>query len=172
VSCLYFRFASPLLSLVADDSLPLLLQYYLFDLVDDPYETTNLYNSDSTYEAIQDELYEAIAQYNNYYDTAETSSENEDCFPTWNNADNFIVPWVKEDDIKGMRKDKVVSSWPNYCGTYTETDLYSQGLLASQSALSATPEQIKSGALDKFKPLTEEERAAKKATSTRRTVRK
>ena len=148
-------------------------QYYLFDLISDPYETTNLYNLNSTYEAIQGELYTAIDQYNRHYYIAETDEDNSDCFPTWNNADNFIVPWIKEDDIKGMRKDKVVSSWPSYCGTYKETDLYSQqGLLASQSALSASPEQIKSGTLDKFKPLKEEERAAKKAASTRRTVRK
>lgn len=75
--------------------------YWLFDLVNDPYETTNLYYSDEGYiKTARETLYQLLPDYYLKSSLLEFPTRgNLAAFQRWKEHDDFIVPYVKEDDM-------------------------------------------------------------------------
>ena len=69
---------------------------FLFDLVSDPYEITNLY-SEGAYASIISTLETQLATYANSstQDVEYALPTNKACYVAWKKADNTIVPWIK-----------------------------------------------------------------------------
>ena len=76
--------------------------YFLFDLENDPYETTNLYDdgSDET-EAAKTELYAYLEAYEEKSNVmaADVQTRSMRTMPVWKDHNDYMVPWVNEDDI-------------------------------------------------------------------------
>jgi arylsulfatase A-like enzyme len=83
--------------------------YLLFDIINDPYETTNLYD-DPSYSGVVDTLYDRLhqASANKRWDSG-VSYFSKQAKAAWKERDNYITPWVKEASLKGK------SGFPNYC---------------------------------------------------------
>jgi arylsulfatase A-like enzyme len=92
--------------------------YYLFDLVNDPYETKNLYNSsDKAIETAKQALYQLAEKY--YSRSKEITFEmrgNREAFIVWKDHDDFIVPYAIEKDLD---QDK---AFPRDCSSYRFKD--------------------------------------------------
>jgi len=70
---------------------------FLFDLTNDPYETTNLYDDDK-YSAVIDELEGKLDEYAvNVKEDVEDAKTTKACYPAWKEAGNVIVPWAKKE---------------------------------------------------------------------------
>eukprot|EP01035_Chromulina_nebulosa_P019029 gene19029-24849_t len=83
-------------------------QYYLFDLIDDPYETTNLYDStDSDIIAVKESLYDSIATVVAKVDEYCEIEKSDSAVTVWSDYDNYVLPWELDDDSS--------SSYPQYC---------------------------------------------------------
>lgn len=84
---------------------------YLFDLVNDPYETTNLYHNDAyatERKALYSHLDSLIAS--SAEDKCPKSSEKSEAAKiAWKEAGNYVVPWIKSSDLKS--KD----TYPDSC---------------------------------------------------------
>ena len=76
--------------------------YFLFDLVNDPYETTNLYDdgSDET-EAAKTELYAYLEAYEEKSTVmaADVQTRSMHTMPVWKDHNDYMMPWVNVDDI-------------------------------------------------------------------------
>ena len=71
---------------------------FLFDLTNDPYETTNLYD-EGAYADVIEELEGKLAEYAaNAKEDEEDTKSTKACYPVWKEAGNVIVPWVKEEN--------------------------------------------------------------------------
>jgi arylsulfatase B len=83
--------------------------YFLFDLVNDPYETKNLYN-DPDYSTIVNTLYDRLHQSseNKRWDSG-VSYFSKEAKEAWKERENYITPWVKEEELEGK------AGFPNYC---------------------------------------------------------
>lgn len=97
--------------------------YYLYDLVNDPYETNNLYYApDAYYTAIKEELYSQLDVYraNSKYQVYDTTKSIH-AFTVWKKHSNLVSPWINEDDAKDLMTsyDK---SYPDYCGDLVDDD--------------------------------------------------
>lgn len=86
------------------------MQYYLFDLDDDPYEIKNHY-SNSKYESVVKELYSALDSYIANANPPMHVRQTQDQYAVWKDNNNYIVPW--EDAEDGYK-----SSYPTSCGNY------------------------------------------------------
>jgi arylsulfatase A-like enzyme len=77
--------------------------YYLFDLISDPYETTNLYYSeDIPVSTARETLYKLLPEY--YMKSTEITASlrgNQKAFKVWKDHADFIVPFVKDEDLEG-----------------------------------------------------------------------
>ena len=76
--------------------------YFLFDLENDPYETTNLYDDDSDeVETAKTELYLYLEAYEEKSNTmsADVQTRSMHTMPVWKDHNNYMMPWVNEDDI-------------------------------------------------------------------------
>lgn len=76
--------------------------YFLFDLENDPYETTNIYDFGST--ATEDAKTELYAMLDVFASKAremdgDIEARNKHTLQAWKKHDDYIVPWVDEDDI-------------------------------------------------------------------------
>jgi arylsulfatase A-like enzyme len=70
---------------------------FLFDLINDPYETTNLYDDDKYSEVIE-ELQAKLKEFKDNSRTDVYSDEiNKMCFRVWKAASNVIVPWTLDE---------------------------------------------------------------------------
>ena len=75
---------------------------FLFDLVNDPYETYNIYvNSDTKYGAAKVKLYAIIEEYEAKAALMSSNfdSRSKHTLPAWKDHGNYVVPWVNEDDL-------------------------------------------------------------------------
>ena len=93
---------------------------YFFDLKNDPYETTNLYDDDD-YQSHITSLYSKLTEYeDSAAKDTHTGNVKEASYKAWKKAGNYIVPWIKSSDLKSKDtypdsctfKNEVVS--PNY----------------------------------------------------------
>lgn len=87
--------------------------YYLFDLVNDPYETTNLYHEDGTdYHSAKIDLYAKLDEYqaNVQPITANVEARNKITPIIWKNHHDYIVPWVSREDL-----DEYAGKFPEDC---------------------------------------------------------
>ena len=76
--------------------------YFLFDLENDPYETTNLYDDESDeIEAAKTELYAYLEAYEEKSNTMSVNVQTRSMhtMPVWKDHNNYMMPWVNEDDI-------------------------------------------------------------------------
>jgi hypothetical protein len=70
---------------------------FLFDLINDPYETTNLYDDDKYSEVIE-ELQAKLKEFKDNSRTDAYSDEiNKMCYRVWKAASNVIVPWTLDE---------------------------------------------------------------------------
>jgi len=87
--------------------------YYLFDLVNDPYETTNLYYSDELWiKEARENLYSLLPDYytrSTELDMAIRGSLKS--FQVWKEHGDFIVPYVSDEDLAHARG----KSFPSDC---------------------------------------------------------
>ena len=89
--------------------------YYLFDLVADPYETTNLYHEDgSDYHAAKVELYAALDEMEARARgiTVDAEERNKVTPVIWKKHGDYIVPWVLRADLGDF-----AGSFPEDCYT-------------------------------------------------------
>jgi len=85
--------------------------YYLFDIVNDPYETINLYDStSSSVENAKTVLYDKYTSFN-IKTIGLMSSNDEDSITAWKLSKSYIVPWTNLD-----------SSDLNNCGPLEDAD--------------------------------------------------
>ena len=82
---------------------------FFFDLKNDPYETTNLYDVDE-YQAQISKFYNKLDYYKDLAaeDTAPGTAKKA-AFKAWKKADNWVVPWIKSDDLKNK------NTYPDSC---------------------------------------------------------
>jgi len=97
--------------------------YYLYDLVNDPYETSNVYYApESFYTTIKDELYSQLEAYrkNSKYQVYD-ATKSVHALTVWKQHSNLVSPWTNDDDVKDLKKsyDK---SYPDYCGELIDDD--------------------------------------------------
>lgn len=92
--------------------------YWLFDLISDPYETTNLYHSSELYvKTARETLYSKLPGF--YSKSTELNFPergNLAAFQVWKEHDDFIVPYVLESDLEGAVGSK---SFPSDCTDLT-----------------------------------------------------
>ena len=75
--------------------------YWLFDLIDDPYETTNLYSSDNQlHKLAKANLYTLIPGYMERAQKKIGIVFSEKAETVWQNAGNNIIPWANTDSLK------------------------------------------------------------------------
>lgn len=93
--------------------------YWLFDLIEDPYEKVNLYDStDSAIVAAKEELYDKLTEYAARARTVPFDFDpNLYSLKVWRAHDNMMVPYVNEDDL-----DPSDSSYPKDCYPYVSDD--------------------------------------------------
>jgi hypothetical protein len=94
--------------------------YYLYDLINDPYETNNLYYSpDPLYTSVKDDLYTQLETYrqNSKYQVYDTS-KSVHAFSVWKQHNNLVSPWTNNDDVKDLKK----SYGKTYCGETVDDD--------------------------------------------------
>jgi hypothetical protein len=97
-----------------------MLQYYLFDLINDPYETTNLYDSSDEMKAVQSELYAQLDVYTAKAARGPPLVKCESCESVWAANDNYVVPWEEAEAVHIVRNtngDDV--TYPTNCGKYS-----------------------------------------------------
>lgn len=96
------------------------VQYWLFDLINDPYETTNLYYSEELYvKTARETLYSKLPGFFAKSTTVDYPSRgNLAAFQVWKEHDDFIVPYVKDDDLADARG----KTFPGDCTESTEFD--------------------------------------------------
>jgi hypothetical protein len=86
--------------------------YFLFDLINDPNETTNLYDNED-YEDIKTDFYnELIKLAKNSKSDLTTWDERKEAVPAFVEAGGYVVPWVTEDRASVV---DVGGFWPEYC---------------------------------------------------------
>ena len=95
-------------------------QYYLFDLIADPYETNNLYDSaDETLVAAKENLYSYLQGFvDKSTELTSYMRGNQVAFQVWREHGDFIVPWVKMDDLDASK-----GSFPSDCYVEVEVEV-------------------------------------------------
>ena len=85
--------------------------YFLFDLVNDPYEKVNLYEND-TMADIKDALYAELDRLasNSLPTTEDEKLKNREGLKEWKAHGDYIVPWVKQEDLEDY-----AGTFPNDC---------------------------------------------------------
>jgi len=86
--------------------------YWLFDLQEDPYETTNLYDStDEIYTSAKDKLYTLLPGFEARAKTKISIHWSSKSKKYWQQEGNHVLPWANEDNLP----NKDVKDWPSYC---------------------------------------------------------
>jgi arylsulfatase A-like enzyme len=78
-------------------------EHYLYDLINDPNETNNLYYStDPTYVAVKQKLEAMITERLSSiaYDTYGSVVADDDAYTVWENHDDYIIPWSYSGNVK------------------------------------------------------------------------
>ena len=93
-------------------------KYFLFDMVNDPYETTNLYNRDDSMVKMQEQLYNIIATYVTKAQTPIKSGPAETAFMAFDTMKYHMVPWRRPEEVtvfsSTVRQEK--ATYPSFCG--------------------------------------------------------
>jgi len=85
--------------------------YWLFDLIDDPYETTNLYNSDNgLHKLAKQNLYSYIPIYMERSNKKIKITFSEKAETVWKENGNNMIPWANTDSLENNDY-----SYPNLC---------------------------------------------------------
>ena len=93
---------------------------FLFDLDNDPSETTNLYNKNSKMEAVQKELYAEIDRLADNADNIAAGVPSPECLAVWKRKSNYVVPWLDaEGEADGLSIRASQKSFPRSCGLYS-----------------------------------------------------
>ena len=97
--------------------------YYLFDLENDPYETTNLYDTTPEMQLVQAQLY---AQLDVYAQKALSwasvkSNESPLAYTAWEINSNYVTPWAAAEDVSALGTSERLASYPSNCGLYSES---------------------------------------------------
>ena len=85
---------------------------YLFDLINDPNETVNLYDNDS-YADVKSDFYSELVKFAKLSrEDYTTFDESSTALPAFVSANGYVVPWVtgESSGTQGTR-----DYWPNYC---------------------------------------------------------
>jgi arylsulfatase A-like enzyme len=98
--------------------------YYLFDLENDPYETTNLYDSSLEMQLVQAQLYAQLELAANKAApwASMQSKEDEGSYVVWQENNNYVTPWAAPEDVSvlGSAAAYRSASYPTNCGLYSE----------------------------------------------------
>lgn len=91
------------------------LQYWLFDLQEDPYETTNLYDStDEIYTSAKDKLYTLLPGFEARAKTKISIHWSSRSQRYWQSEGNHVLPWANVETL--ANKDS--KDYPAYCPDY------------------------------------------------------
>ena len=86
----------------------------------DPYETTNLYDTSDEMKEIQAKLYIKLDEMTQTKTKIMPSLKSESiCFPVWESSNNYIVPWLEPEDGTTLIAARQTSTYPNNCGMYS-----------------------------------------------------
>jgi arylsulfatase A-like enzyme len=97
--------------------------YALYDLVNDPYETNNLYDStDEEIVTAKNELYELMQAYNDgaALDVVDMMEESAVSKKKWQAAGDYVVPWTDVETKLGKQLDSTGATYPSFCGSSSE----------------------------------------------------
>jgi arylsulfatase A-like enzyme len=105
--------------------------YGLYDLINDPYETTNLYdvNTDDLV-AVKTELYDLMVEYNKAAaeDVVNQMDENKEAMETWaDEGGGYVIPWTdlsSKKTLKKLKQEAFSDSYPSFCGPTAEFSVY------------------------------------------------
>ena len=76
--------------------------YWLFDLQNDPYETTNVYTSTNPlYVMAKEKLYNLLPEYQEKSKRKKTIEFSSVAEVVWTSENNHILPWANEDELLG-----------------------------------------------------------------------
>jgi len=95
--------------------------FYLFDLENDPAETTNLYDSTDDMKAIQAELYKQIDVMVPSIVSPLEHEPSESCYVVWEFYGNYVVPWEYPEPADSLILAKQQRSYPDICGYYSKS---------------------------------------------------
>ena len=94
--------------------------YFLFDLVNDPSETENLYNKNDKMKAVQKELYAEIERLAVNAENIAAGVPSPDCLAVWKKKSNYVVPWTEaETETDGLSIRTAAKTFPHNCGLYS-----------------------------------------------------
>jgi arylsulfatase A-like enzyme len=94
--------------------------YYLFDLVNDPYETTNLYDSSDEIKAVQTKLYDQLSGYEESASAIKRVTTDSAAAKMWKNSNYYEIPWEDAEAKEDLPDFKQKSTYPDYCGSYRD----------------------------------------------------
>jgi hypothetical protein len=76
------------------------LQYFLFDLHEDPYEMNNLYDShDEDHAFAKQHLYDLLPAYLSKGRTKKGITWSRKAEIVWHSTDSYVVPWADADEL-------------------------------------------------------------------------
>ena len=94
---------------------------FLFDLENDPTETTNLYNANDKMKVIQKELYAEVERLATNAENIAAGVPSPDCVQVWKKQSNYVVPWLEaENESDGLSVRASKKAIPTNCGLYTQ----------------------------------------------------
>ena len=93
--------------------------YYLFDLINDPNETTNLYDSSDDIKGIQRYLYALLDSYKAKAVVPISNLKSDVCYLKWNKFNNYIVPFEEPEAITSLIESKQSATYPTNCGLFS-----------------------------------------------------
>ena len=86
--------------------------YFLYDLTNDPHETTNLYDSEeSIYTMAKEKLYTLLPGYMQRATTKIAIQWSDKAEKVWQSSDSNILPWADTDTLENSGS----SDYPSYC---------------------------------------------------------
>ena len=125
-------------------------KYFLFDMVNDPYETTNLYNRDDSMVKMQEQLYNIIANYVPKAKSPLKSSPSETAFMAFDAMQYHMLPWRYPEDVSVFtstaRQEK--ATYPSFCGLSSasgqaaEVDAYTAAMMMVEQIENPQPEVV------------------------------
>ena len=95
-------------------------KYYLFDLVNDPKETVNLYDTTTDIQAVQKYFYAVIEGYKSKAISPMVNTGSTACLEKWGKYKNYVVPFLDAEDISSLPVAKQSMTYPSNCGSFAE----------------------------------------------------
>ena len=111
--------------------------YFLFDLEEDPTETTNLYDSSAAMKKVQEELYAALDGCEGKAASSLKSGFVSTAEAVWQANGNYITPF----EGVGRRRRLGAAAAPANCGLFTTTFMTGKDIEAQQEAMDAAAQE-------------------------------